>query len=221
MTRRPLRVVIVDDHEIVRQGVRLMAESVDGVEVVGEASTGTEALELCRKLHPDVTLMDIDMPEMDGVEAARHLRSDVPDTDVLMLTVHEDGETIFDAVSAGAAGYLMKSSGLEEVGSALRAIQQGGAYMTPLAARRALKYLARQAEEVQQAARATDVTTEREREILVLLAKGYSAKEVADELGISERTVNTHVGHIYRRLGVRNRVDAVRVGMRLGLVESP
>jgi len=163
----------------------------------------------------------VDMPEMDGVEAAGHVRDDMPEVDVLMLTVHEDGETIFDAVRAGARGYLMKSSGLEEVAAALRALQQGGAYMTPLAARKALRFLAQKAEDASEAARATDVTTEREREILVLLAKGCSAKEVARELGIGERTVNTHVAHIYRRLGVRNRVDAVRVGMRLGLVDAP
>ena len=216
-----LSLVIVDDHEVVRRGVRLMAESVPGITVVGEATNGAEAVELCMRLRPDAVLMDIDMPEMTGVQATRRLRDDLPGTRVLMLTVHEDDDTVFEAVRAGASGYLTKSASLDELTVALVAVRQGGAYMTPLAARRALQCLARKADAAEQAAKAADMTTAREREILELLARGLSAREVARELGISERTVNTHVGHIYRRLGVTNRVEAVRAGMRLGLVDAP
>lgn len=221
MTGPSLRVLIADDHGVVREGIRLLIAGVDGVEIVGEARDGAEAIELCRELEPDAVLMDVDMPEMDGVAAARRLRDELPAVRVLVLTVHEDEETIFDAVRAGASGYVTKSAGSAELAEALGALAQGGAYMTPLAARKALRYLAQQAEVAERAARAADVTTEREREILGLLAHGLSAREVAARLGISERTVNTHVGHIYRRLGVRNRVDAVREGIRLGLVEAP
>lgn len=216
-----LRLLLVDDHEVVREGVRLVAETIPGVEVVGEAATGLEAIELARSTAPDAVLMDVDMPEMDGLAAAARLVEERPGTQVLMLTVHEDEETIFDAVRAGASGYLTKSTGSAELGRALRALVQGGAYMTPLAARKVLRFLAREAGAAQEAQRAADVTTGREREILELLARGLSAREVGEQLGISERTVNTHVGHIYRRLGVRNRVDAVREGIRLGLVETP
>lgn len=216
-----LRLLLADDHEVVREGVRLVAETIPGIEVVGEATSGREAIELAVALEPHAVLMDVDMPELDGVTAAAELRDRLPDVRVLMLTVHEDEETIFECVRAGASGYLTKSSGSAELGRALTALAQGGAYMTPLAARKALRYLARQAETAQEAVRAADVTTGREREILELLARGLSAREVGERLGISERTVNTHVGHIYRRLGVRNRVDAVREGIRLGLVEIP
>lgn len=221
MTDGGLRLLLADDHEVVREGVRLVVEAIPGVEVVGEASTGFEAIDLARSREPDAVLMDVDMPEMDGLVAATRLRQERPGTQVLMLTVHEDEETIFEAVRAGASGYVAKSSGSAELGRALRALVQGGAFMTPLAARKALRFLAREADAAQEAQRAADVTTGREREILELLAHGLSAREVGERLGISERTVNTHVGHIYRRLGVRNRVDAVREGIRLGLVETP
>lgn len=221
MSDKVLRLLLVDDHEVVREGVRLVVETIPGVEVVGEVSTGLEAIAFTRSTAPDAVLMDVDMPEMDGLTAAVHLRKEQPGIQILMLTVHEDEETIFDAVRAGASGYLTKSAGSSELGRALRALVQGGAYMTPLAARKALRFLARQVGATEEAQRAADVTTSRGREILELLARGLSAREVGERLGISERTVHTHVGHIYRRLGVRNRVDAVREGIRLGLVETP
>lgn len=221
MSDKVLRLLLVDDHEVVREGVRLVVETMPGVEVVGEASTGLEAIALARSTAPDAVLMDVDMPEMDGLTAAVHLQEERPGIQVLMFTVHEDEETIFDAVRAGASGYLTKSAGSSELDRALRALVQGAAYMTPLAARKALRFLARQVGATEEAQRAADVTTSRGREILELLARGLSAREVGERLGISERTVNTHVGHIYRRLGVRNRVDAVREGIRLGLVETP
>lgn len=221
MNEGTLRLLLADDHEVVREGVRLVAEAVPGVEIVGEASTGREAVELARSTDPDAVLMDIDMPEMDGLAAVAYLRKERPEIRVLMLTVHEDEETIFDAVRAGAAGYLPKSAGSEDLTRALRALAQGGAYLTPLAARKVLRYLSSQAGAVREAQLAADVTTSREREILELLANGLSSREVGEQLGISERTVNTHVGHIYRRLGVRNRVGVVREAIRLGLVEAP
>jgi DNA-binding NarL/FixJ family response regulator len=221
LEQAPLRIVLADDHEVVRRGLLLMIDSIDACEVVGEAASGQEALEVCRTARPDLVLMDIDMPGTDGIEATRRLRDEQPTVRVLMFTVHENEETIFDAVRAGASGYLTKSSSLDDLTAALRAIRQGGAYLTPLAARRALTHLSRRSEIAERAAKAADMTTEREREILEMLARGMSARAIAERLGISERTVNTHVGHIYRRLGVRNRVDAVREGMRLGLVQAP
>jgi two-component system response regulator DegU len=138
-----MKILIVDDHEVVRRGVRLMAETIDSAEVIGEASNGAEAIAFCGAHRPDAVLMDVDMPEMGGVEATRRLREEYPDIRVLMLTVHEDEDTIFEAVRAGASGYLTKSSTLDELNGALDAIREGGAYMTPVAARKALQCLAK------------------------------------------------------------------------------
>lgn len=215
------RILICDDHAVTRHGLRLMAETIDGVEVVGEAETGGEALEKASTLRPDLVMMDLDMPEMGGLEAIRKLKAEMPEVDVLVLTVHEEEQPIFDAIASGAAGYLAKSSGVDEIRGALVAVRAGGGYITPAMAGRALRYVSKKADDVNRAASAVDMTTPREREILALLGKGLSARRIATRLSISERTVNTHVGHIYRRLGVNNRVDAVREGMRLGLVESP
>lgn len=215
------RVLIVDDHPVTRHGLHLMAANIDGVEVVGEAETGAHALEVAAERRPNLILMDLDMPEMGGLDAIRRIKADMPDVDILVLTVHEDEESIFEAISSGASGYLAKSSTVDEIRSALHALNAGGAYITPSMAGKALRYVSRKAEEVKQASMAVEMTTPREREILELLGRGLSARRIASRLGISERTVNTHVGHIYRRLGVNNRVDAIREGMRLGLVEAP
>jgi DNA-binding NarL/FixJ family response regulator len=219
MSEMTLRVMVVDDHEVVRQGVRALVGALAQTEVVAEASDGAEALDRCRESQPQAVLMDVDMPRMSGVEATRRLRAEMPEVGILMFTVHEDEATIFDAVRAGADGYIPKSAGVGELGSALSAVRSGGAYLTPLAAERALRYLSDRSSVAERSVRGKDVTTAREREILEMLARGMSARSIATELGIGERTVNTHVAHIYRRLGVRNRVDAVREGIRLGIVD--
>ena len=216
-----MKVLIADDHPVSRQGVRLMIEMLPGVEVVGEANNGNEALELCAETHPDLVLMDLDMPEMSGIETIKRLKESQPETAVLVLTVHDGEEAIFDAVRAGASGYLTKSAGLEEIGRALDAMRSGGSYMASHVAGKAISYLSRRSEQAQLAVTAVESTTVREREVLLLLGEGLSARRIAGRLGISERTVNTHVGHLYRRLGVNNRVDAVREAMRLGLVPAP
>lgn len=221
MSEAPWRVVVADDHAVARHGIRLLVESLHGVEVVGEAATGAEAVELARDLEPDLVLMDLDMPEMGGVEAIAQLKEHMPALPVLVLTVHEDGEAVYEAIRVGAAGYLSKAASIDVIREAFTALRSGGAYLTPTIAASALSHLSAKAEEARLAAVADELTTPREREILALLGRGLSARRIASRLGISERTVNTHVGHIYRRLGVNNRVDAVREGMRLGLVESP
>lgn len=221
LTEQTCRVFIVDDHAVARTGLRLLAEALPGVTVVGEASTGIEAVEACRTLRPDVVLMDLEMPEMDGIEATRRLKREVGDTAVLVLTVHDDDASILDAIRAGVSGFLPKSAGLDEIQAAFEALRSGGAYLSAAIGGRALDYLSKKAGEAERTAEAWELITGREREILGLLGRGLSARRIATRLGISERTVNTHVSHVYRRLGVNNRVDAVREGMRLGLIESP
>lgn len=214
------RIVVADDHAVTRSGIRMMLESIDGVEVVGEAATGSQALRLCEELEPDAVLMDIEMPDMDGIHATEQIRAEHPGVGVLMLTVHEHGDAVFEAMRAGASGYLPKSASLDEVREAVDTLRAGGTYMTPSLAGLAIRSLTRKVDDVREAAKMAEMTTPREREVLELLSQGLSARAIARRLGISERTVNTHIGHVYRKLGVNNRVDAVLAGLKLGLVEA-
>ena len=215
------RVLITDDHAITRHGIRLLAQSLDGVEILGEAENGAEAIRLCRELRPNLVLMDLDMPEMDGVTAIRKLKEEMPDVVVLVLTVHDDENAILEALQAGASGYLPKSAGLEEIQNALETMSVGGVFMTPAATRKAVLGLFHRADDARKVAVAVETLTTRERDVLVLLVEGMSARTIASRLGISERTVNAHVGNIYRRMGVNNRVDAVREAIRRGIVHVP
>ena len=213
------RVLIADDHAITRQGIRLIAESIDGIEVVGEAETGREVLDLQSDLRPDVVLMDLDMPEMGGVEAIKQLKIDSPKTRVLVLTVDDTKEAIYEAIQAGASGYLSKSSKLDDLRIAFSGLDTDGVYVTPGIARKLIDTVSRK--DLGPNTSIASAMTPREREILSLLGDGLSAHRIATTLGIREGTVNTHIGNIYRKLSVNNRVDAVREGMRRHIVELP
>jgi two-component system NarL family response regulator len=215
------RVMVVDDHAVTRHGVVLLCNAAEGIEVVGEASDGQEAIERITKIMPDVVLMDVDMPRRDGISATREIRQLHPSIGVVVLTVHEDQETIFDAIKAGASGYLPKSSSLDEISRAIKAVAAGGSFLDPVQARKLLHQFNRYADETKAAADIYYLLTGREREILALLAEGLTSRQIASQLVISERTVNTHIGNIYRKLHVNNRVDAVREAMRIRLVEPP
>jgi DNA-binding NarL/FixJ family response regulator len=215
------RVMVVDDHAVTRHGVVLLCNAADGIEVVGEASDGQEAIDRITKIMPDVVLMDVDMPRRDGISATREIRQLHPSIGVVVLTVHEDQETIFEAIKAGASGYLPKSSSLDEISRAVKAVAAGGSFLDPVQARKLLHQFNRYADETKAAADIYYLLTGREREILALLAEGLTSRQIASQLVISERTVNTHIGNIYRKLHVNNRVDAVREAMRIRLVEPP
>ena len=217
----PVRVLVADDHAITRHGVALLCRSAEGLEVVGEAADGQEALDISAQLLPDVILMDVDMPRLNGIEATRKIRQITPSVEIVVLTVHEDQETIFDAIKAGAAGYLPKSASLDQIRSAVLAVSIGGSFLDSSQARKLMAQFNRYAEEARAAADLYYLLTAREREILALLARGQTSRQIGTTLTISERTVNTHVGNIYRKLHVNNRVDAVREAMRIRLVESP
>jgi DNA-binding NarL/FixJ family response regulator len=218
---KPVRVLLVDDHPITRHGVLLLCTAAEGVEVIGEAADGNEAIEQVGELLPDVVLMDVDMPEVDGISATKQIRQDHPNVGVIMLTVHDDEETIFEAIKAGASGYLSKRATAEEIRSAVKAVAEGGSNLDPVQARKLLHQFNRYADETKAAADIYDLLTGREQEVLVLLAEGLTSRQIGFRLRRSERTVKVHIGNIYRKLQVNNRVDAVREAMRIRLVEPP
>jgi two-component system, NarL family, response regulator LiaR len=204
----------VDDHTVVREGLRTFLELQDGIEVAGEAADGEEALEAAATLHPDVVLMDLVMPRLDGVAAMRRLRERVPSARVIVLTSFLDEDKLFPALRAGAAGYLLKNAQPQEVVRAVRAAHAGEALLDPAVASRVIESLSASGDDP------LDRLTPREREVLVLLGRGFPNKRIARELAVSEKTVKTHVGHVFAKLGVTDRTQAAIVAVRAGLVES-
>jgi NarL family two-component system response regulator LiaR len=215
MGSEPIRVLIVDDHAVVREGLRTFLELQDGIEVVGEAADGGEAIERTVALAPDVVLMDLVMPKVDGVQAMRALHQRAPRARVIVLTSFLDDERLMPAVQAGAAGYLLKDVEPSELARAVRTAYAGEALIDPTVAARLLGALAGP-----RARTATDGEhlTNREREVLELIAAGRSNKRIALELGIAEKTVKTHVGHVLAKLGVADRTQAALLAVQQGLV---
>jgi two-component system, NarL family, response regulator LiaR len=209
----PIRVLIVDDHSVVREGLRTFLELQDGLEVVGEAADGEEAIVSATRLRPNVILMDLVMPQLGGVAAMRRLREEVPDARVIVLTSFLDDDKLLPALRAGAAGYLLKNAEPQELARAVRAAHSGEAVLDPVVAARLVEALA--AADGQEP---LDRLTPREREVLVLVGRGFSNKRIAKELGIAEKTVKTHVGHVLAKLGVTDRTQAAVVAVRSGIV---
>jgi DNA-binding NarL/FixJ family response regulator len=211
-----IRILLVDDHEVVREGLRAFLELQDGLEVVGEAGDGEQALALAGELQPDVILMDLVMPKLDGVGAMRELRRQLPATRVIALTSFLDDEKLLPAIQAGAAGYLLKDVRPQELARAVRTAYAGQAMLDPAAAARLVEAVAQGATPAPAEA---NLITRREHEVLELLAKGRSNKRIAFELGIAEKTVKAHVGRILVKLGVADRTEAAVKAVREGLVE--
>ena len=209
----PIRVLIADDHAVVRQGLRMFLELQADVEVVGEAADGEEAVAAAARLEPDVVLMDLVMPGTDGVEAIRRLRERGVASRVIVLTSFVDDDKLFPAVRAGAAGYLLKDVQPQELVSAIRAVYAGESPVDPAVAGRLL------AEVADPAPRQRQPLTAREREVLVLIARGLPNKLIARDLGVSEKTVKTHVSSILGKLGLTDRTQAALYAVREGLVD--
>jgi len=220
MSPDPIRVVVVDDQELVRTGFSMILDVEDDIEVVGSASDGAEALDRCAALRPDVVLMDVRMPHVDGIEATRRLRSSGLDARVLVLTTFDLDEYVLEAVRAGASGFLLKDAPPEDLVHAVRVVASGDALLAPSATRRVIERFAQVAGPGAVAVHDVriDRLTEREREVLVLMARGLSNVEIADELVLGEATVKTHVGRVLMKLGVRDRVQAVVLAYELGVV---
>ncbi len=214
-TADPIRVMIVDDHALFRRGLIMVLESEEGVDVVAEAEDGEEAIRKAEEFAPDVVLMDVRMPRVSGIEATRSISEVVPSAKILMLTVSDEEEDLYEAIKAGANGYLLKEISIEEVADSIRAVVQGQTLITPSMASKLIaefNSLAKRAEEKQQvpAPRLTD----RELEVLKLVAKGMSNREIAEELYISENTVKNHVRNILEKLHLHSRMQAVTYALR-------
>jgi len=222
----PFRLLVADDHAIAREGVRAMLASEQNLEVVGEAQDGREALDFCRRLQPDLALMDVRMPKMNGLEATREIKTQCPGTSILMLTTYEDLDYLFEAVKAGAGGYVIKDATKRELTDAVRRTLRGESPLDQELAMRLLQRLGR--EEEQRAAPPPgpqkspeplpDPLTPRELEILRLLAQGMTNRQISEELVVSAATVKVHIEHIIAKLGVSDRTQAAVRASQAGLL---
>ena len=215
MPGEPLRILLVDDHPLVRNGLRALLSSVPGLVVVGEAANGQEAITQVLELQPDIILMDLHMPELNGVEATRRIVQDSPRTGILVLTMLEDDASVFAAMRAGARGYLLKGADQAEVLRAISVVAHGEAIFSPSIARRLMQYFANMQPTLPSSA--FPDLTEREREILGLIALGKSNAEIAEDLVLSPKTVSNHVSNIFSKLQVVDRAQAVLRAKQAGL----
>jgi two-component system response regulator NreC len=212
-----ISVLIADDHTIVRSGVRMLLEAETDIKVVGEALNGREALELTESLHPDVVLMDITMPEMDGLEATKKLKSRFPHIHVLVLTMHRSDDYFFEMLKAGASGYILKGAKTSELIDAVRVVQRGEVFLYPSMTQKLVQgYL--QLADWENGGEPS--LSPREKEIFHLLAEGYSNKEIAEKLVISPSTVHSHRGNLMQKLGLNNRHELIQYARQRGLIQN-
>jgi DNA-binding NarL/FixJ family response regulator len=215
-----IRVLIVDDQALVRAGFRMILEAEEDLEIVGEAANGAEAVAEARRLAPDVVLMDVRMPELDGIEATRRILSEDAETKVVMLTTFDIDEYVYEALRVGASGFLLKDVPPEQLVAGIHAVVAGDALLAPAVTRRMIEEFLRRPPEAVRSARLDRADlTEREREVLRLIARGLSNAEIAAQLVVSEATVKTHVAHILAKLQLRDRVQAVVLAYECGLVQ--
>jgi two-component system response regulator NreC len=215
------RILLVDDHAVVRGGLKMLLAADPEIEIVGEAETGREGLRLADELQPDVVLMDISMPDMNGIDATRQIKAQHPEIAVLALTMHEDDQYFFEMLSAGASGYVPKRAAPNDLISAIHAVRGGGMFLFPSLARSLVQdYLQRREQPAGSSVpQGLEDLTEREREVLALIAEGRSNPEIADALVISIKTVNRHRENIMAKLNLHSRVELVRYAIEKGLID--
>ena len=216
MSGAPIRVLVADDQELIRTGFRMILDAQNGIEVVGEAIDGSDAIRQFDRLHPDVVVMDVRMPHTDGIEAARRITAADPAARVLILTTFDLDEYVYDALRAGASGFLLKDRPSEELVAAVRVVATGEALLAPSVTRRLIEEFAKRSPVSSDAS--LRELTDRERDVLVLMAKGMSNAEIARSLFVAETTVKTHVGRVLHKLGLRDRAQAVVLAYESGLV---
>jgi len=213
-----IRVLIAEDHTIVRQGLSALLRGEADIEVVGEASDGAEATEMAKRLVPDVVLMDVAMKNLNGLDATRNIKKLFPLMKVLVLTMYDNEEMIFQILKAGASGYLVKDSAMTDLVSAIRAIHQGDSYLSPSISKKVIEEYIRRAE-LGETGSTDDLLSSREREILQLMAEGNSIPQIADHLCISKKTVEAHKTHIMEKLKIHDKVGLIKYAIRMGLTK--
>jgi len=225
-----IRLMLVDDHDIVRTGLRTYLDTQEGMQVVAEAGSGGEALQIAQQVNPDVVIMDITMPEMDGLEATRQLKALLPDAKVLALTIHQDKQYLFEMLQAGATGYVTKQIAAEEMVNAIRCVASGNVYLQPALARWLLEDYRRLLAELQTgtshadreeiARRDLDILSDRERQVLEAVAEGMTNNEIGEKLGISPKTVARHRERIMFKLNLHSSTELVKFAIRTGLIRA-
>ena len=211
-----IKVILADDHTILRSGLRLILNQERDIEVVGEAEDGRECLKMVEELDPDIVLMDITMPILNGLEATRQIKKKFPEVDVLMLTVHETEEYVYQVFRAGASGYLLKKTAHQDLVSAIRSVYNGHFFISPSISKSVIREYIAKAEKSHDDG--FDRLTEREREILQLIAEGKSNKDISDMLNISMKTVEVHRAHLMEKLDLHNTADLTRYAIKKGIV---
>ena len=211
----PIRILVADDHPVLRDGLIAVLSTQSDFEVIGEAGTGEEVVRKAKELQPDVVVLDLEMPVMDGVEALKLMRASRPDIRVIIFTVFDTDERILGAVQAGAKGYLLKGAPRDQLFDAIRIVHAGGSLLQPIVASRLLERIS----QVTDGSKSASSVTPREMDVLRLMAQGFQNKEIADDLGITERTVKFHVGSILSKMGAGNRTEAVTIAVHRGLIK--
>lgn len=213
---RPVKLLLVDDHPIVRSGLRMLFLSEPSMTIVGEASSGQEAIEAVQRLHPDVVIMDVSMPGMNGIEATRRIKAAHPETAVLALTMYEDEQYFFEMLNAGASGYIPKRAAPDDLVSAIKVVAEGNVFLYSTLARFLMRDMAERA--AAEPEESEEVLTAREREVLTCIAEGLTNREIAETLVISIKTVERHRENIMAKLDMHNRVELVKYAIKKGLI---
>ncbi len=209
-----MRVLIADDHGIVRSGLRLLLERQPDIEVIGEAADGAEARDAVIRERPDLAILDVRMPKLTGLQVTREIKRQVPEVSVLILSMHDDERYLFEALKAGASGYVLKTQADADLLEAIRAVQRGEPFLTPSAQQALIKDVLERGRD-----EADEDLTPREQEIVKLVAEAHTTRQIAEILHLSEKTVENHRGNAMRKLGMRDRVELVRYAIRRGLIE--
>ena len=213
-----VRLFLVDDHPIVRSGLRMLFQAEPDLEIVGEADGGAEAIVAVQRLRPDVVIMDVAMPGVNGIEATRRIKEIAPETAVLALTMHEDEQYFFEMLKAGASGYIPKRAAPDDLVAAVRVVAQGNVFLYATLARFLMKDMVEHATVAEADAAADDLLTAREHEVLTCIADGLTSREIAEKLVISVKTVERHRENIMAKLDIHNRVELVKYAMRKGII---
>jgi DNA-binding NarL/FixJ family response regulator len=210
-----MRVLIADDHGIVRSGLRLLLERQPDIEVIAEAADGAEAREIAVRERPDLAILDVRMPKLTGLQVTRELKKQAPEVSVLILSMHDDERYLFEALKAGASGYVLKTQADADLVEAIRAVERGEPFLTPAAQQALIKDVLERGRETE----SEEELTPREEEIVKLVAEAHTTRQIAEILHLSEKTVENHRGNAMRKLGMRDRVELVRYAIRRGLIE--